>query len=75
MRGLGYTDQTMLNGLHIYVNPSLNRREARILVHPLWTETHPARQVALQAVQDQHPRHNVECINPFRAVRRPSDSL
>lgn len=75
MRRLGYTTQTIHAGLQIYVNPAQNRREVRVLVHPLWSEVHPVRLTALSEVQTQYPRHHVTCINPFRIIRRPADCL
>lgn len=75
MRRLGYTTQTTNAGLHVYINANPARREARILIHPLWAETHPAAQAALQAVHAQHPQHRIAFVNPFRIVRRPADSI
>ena len=70
---LGFLDAGLIGGLPAYV--SEHRRQLRLLVHPLWADSHPDIIVARTAVTQSHPGYNVKLMNPFHALRRVIDYL
>jgi hypothetical protein len=73
MTRLGFTTQTAMNGLIAFINP--HRRKVLLLVHPLWSESHPLYAAARQVAETQHPGYAIGNVNPFRLLRRPADCL
>ena len=62
-----------MGGLPAYV--SEHRTQVRLLVHPLWADSHPDIVISRQAVAQSHPGYTVKLMNPFHALRRVIDYL
>jgi len=43
------------------------------LLHPLWTDQHPALIAASGTTLQQHPGFSVRALNPLLAIRRPAE--
>jgi hypothetical protein len=71
MAKLHYNSPEAFGRLRGYVNSDLKR--IWIEVHPLWQDEHPEYQEALHDAQARYPRYEAGRLNPFRALRRPSD--
>ncbi|MBL8049624.1 MAG: DEAD/DEAH box helicase [Anaerolineales bacterium] len=70
---LGYENRTKFGPLYGYVQPS--RQKILIEAHPLWTANHADILTATQEAAQQNPGYQVNQLNPFRAIRRPSDYI
>ena len=70
---LGYQGPKRLADLIGYGHVSQNW--VKIIRHPLWTDNHPIYQKARAEAARQFPDHGISAINPFEAIRRPSDAL
>lgn len=71
LRKLGYGRPETFGQLRGYVH---NRHQkVKLEVHPLWNETNRSVAAALAAASERYPRYDVGLLNPFRAIRRPSD--
>lgn len=71
LRKIGYTKIVAFGSLRGYVHNS--RPRIWLEVHPLWQENHPHYQQACMAAYAQYPNYEISMLNPFRALRRPSD--
>lgn len=71
MEKLGYHSPTPFGNLRGYVH--INQPKLWIEVHPLWQENHAEYQRAWAEALAQHPDYQIQRLNPFRALRRPSD--
>lgn len=71
MRRIGYGTPVQFAGLRGYIH--ISRQQIRIERHPLWTNEHPIYREALAAADQEHPRHSIRPMNPFRVIRRPAD--
>lgn len=70
---LGYESRVQFSNLWGYTH--LHQKRILIEVHPLWTEEHPAVIQAFQAALTTYPSYQVGLLNPFRAIRRPTDYI
>lgn len=71
MRRLHFNQLDPGTELRVYMKN--NRNKILIETHPLWSDNHPIYQATLEQIQQQYPNHEIHRMNPFRAVRRPSD--
>lgn len=70
---LGYEEVRSSNGLPAYIN----RQTMRLFVasHPLWDVTHPMLGNTIAEMESAYPNMNIQAINPFKLVRRPTEYL
>lgn len=54
---------------------SLKRKKALVGYHPLWTKKHSSYKKAVQSIKVAHPDFEIEALNLFIAMRRPSDFI
>lgn len=73
MRKLHFSSRETLSDLRVFIRDLPNRNKVLIETHPLWTDEHPVYLAAFEQVRRQYPNHEIVRMNPFRAVRRPSD--
>lgn len=73
MQRLGYLENTLLGELRVYIHSG----KQRLLIerHPLWTNEHPDYVKAVNQARQEYPNHNIEYMNPFIALRRPTDYI
>jgi DEAD/DEAH box helicase domain-containing protein len=71
MKNLGYKTPVNVEGQTVYIH---NKRP-QILIerHPLWTDEHPVYQNIVKLVREEYPKHMINPMNPFVAIRRPAD--
>ena len=62
-----------INGLRVFVRTQNNRNKVLIETHPLWRDTNPVYLTTNQEIRKEYPNHEIIRMNPFRAIRRPSD--
>ncbi len=73
MQRLGFQKPEKVNQLNFYVHKNPRRKLIRIERHPLWTDEHPNYVAVEAALKEQYPHHNIKPMNPFMALRRPSE--
>lgn len=73
MRKLHFNSSETINGLRVFSRNQNNRNKVLIETHPLWRDVHPGYVAVFEQVRRQYPNHEIVRMNPFRAVRRPSD--
>lgn len=73
MERLGFTPARRFGSLWGWVSLHWQHRKVALLRHPLWTDDHPEWQRAQNQVALELPGYQVKAINPFIALRRPSD--
>lgn len=73
MRKLHFAQDKEINGLRIFVRNHKARPKVLIEVHPLWSGSHLLVRQTWQQVQSKYGNYEIKLMNPFRAVRRPSD--
>jgi DEAD/DEAH box helicase domain-containing protein len=73
MRKLHFSSDETINGLRVFSRNLNNRNKVLIETHPLWHDEHPGYLAVFEQVRRQYPNHEIVRMNPFRAVRRPSD--
>ena len=71
MHRLGY-DLEDFGNLRGYVKQRGRVKKIWIECHPLWTKEHPSYSAAVEDAERQYPRYQVDPMNPFIALRRPS---
>ena len=73
MKKLGYLHTEEANGLRVFIREGSKQAKILIEIHPLWQRDHPLFcQVKLQ-LQPQYRGFDIQPMNPFRAIRRPTD--
>ncbi|WP_247216949.1 DEAD/DEAH box helicase [Synechococcus sp. C9] len=73
---LGYGAPVQFGSLTGFVKTSRNNNEhrvIRIMRHPLWQNSHPEWQRAVEITREQYPNYTIEVANPLIALRRPGD--
>ena len=70
---LGYGTRMKFGPLYGYIHPA--RQKILIEVHPLWTDNHPDILLANEQAALNNPGYQIEKLNPFRAIRRPSSYI
>lgn len=73
LRKLHFGSIETFGDLRVFVRSLNNRNKILIETHPLWRDEHPILVDVQRQVRQQYPDHEVERMNPFRAIRRPSD--
>lgn len=73
LKKLHFAPSGSINDLRIFVRTQNTRNKVLVETHPLWTENHPLYLETVQQIYHQYPGYEVTRLNPFRAVRRPSD--
>jgi DEAD/DEAH box helicase domain-containing protein len=73
LRKLHFSASDEINGLRVFIRTQNIRNKVLIETHPLWRDEHPIYLATLQQVRRQYPNYEIVRMNPFRAVRRPSD--
>ena len=73
LRKLHFGSIEVFSSLRVFVRTQNNRNKVLIETHPLWRDEHPVLLDVRQQVQQKYPDHEIERMNPFRAIRRPSD--
>jgi len=71
MEKLGYTSLESFGPLRGYVSQA--RQKVKLEVHPLWQDNHPLLREAIDFVESYYVGYEIGTLNPFRAIRRPSD--
>lgn len=71
MGRLGYQPPEMCGNLRVYCHE--NKQIALIERHPLWTDSHPDYVAAVDNVSYRLPAYQITRMNPFIALRRPTD--
>lgn len=71
LRKLSFAHHSTHNNLRIFRHK--NRGKILIETHPLWTGQHPDYIDTHNTLKVDYPNDDIEQINPFRAIRRPSD--
>jgi DEAD/DEAH box helicase domain-containing protein len=70
---LGFKDHETFGNLVGLINT--RRKVVLIVCHPLWTDTNPIWRTAQAAAAHKYHGFAVNMMNPFRALRRPTDYL
>lgn len=73
LRKLGFGSLEVFNTLRVFIRTQGNRKKVLIETHPLWHDEHPVFLETQQQVLKQYQNYEIERMNPFRAIRRPSD--
>lgn len=73
LKKLHFSPPETYNNLRVFIRTQNNRDKILIERHPLWRDEHPEYIEAYRMVQRQYPNHEIEPMNPYRAIRRPSD--
>lgn len=73
LQRLGYRPPTMFGNLRGYVHQNDAKRTILIERHPLWTSEHPDYLIATVEAIQRFPNYAVIPMNPFIALRRPTD--
>ena len=71
LRKIGYTKIVTFGRLRGYVHN--DRPRIWLEVHPLWQENHVDYKQARMEAHTQYSNYDISMLNPFRALRRPSD--
>jgi len=75
LKKLHYVSADSISDLRIFVRIQKNRDKVLIETHPLWTANHPQYLEAVHQIQRQYSGYDIQQLNPFRAVRRPTDYI
>ncbi|WP_216634582.1 DEAD/DEAH box helicase [Gloeomargarita lithophora] len=73
---LGYGNPTQFANLIGFVKiPTNNNANGaiKIMRHPLWQDSHPEWQRAVEIAKKQYPNYSINAANPLIALRRPGD--
>ena len=70
---LGFVRTEVVNGLRVFVRERGKRAKILIEIHPLWQRDHPVYCATKQQLQAEYPGCDIVDMNPFRAIRRPTD--
>lgn len=70
---LGYDDARAFGPLTGWVPRHKKAKHLAMLRHPLWNDAHPSWQAAVAAAARDYPERAVMAVNPFVALRRPSE--
>ena len=73
LKKLHYVSADSISDLRIFVRTQKNRDKVLIETHPLWTADHPQYLEAADQIHRLYPDYKIQQLNPFRAVRRPTD--
>lgn len=73
MEKLHFSSIDMINDLRVFVRTQNNRNKVLIETHPLWRDENPIYIKTYQQIRRLYPNHEIVHMNPFRAIRRPSD--
>lgn len=73
MSQLGFKNVEIFNNLTGLVH--LKGKSILIICHPLWTDDNHMWRIARAAAEHKYPGFIVHMMNPFRALRRPTDYL
>jgi DEAD/DEAH box helicase domain-containing protein len=73
MKRLLYGDPVQFGTLRGYIHQLSRRKEILIERHPLRQDDHPVWLVAKTDAEVQYPGYTIHDMNPFIALRRPSD--
>jgi DEAD/DEAH box helicase domain-containing protein len=73
LRKLQFSKQDTINGLRVFIRQQPNRNKVLVETHPLWREEHPRYLSVVQHLKGTYPDFEIVRMNPFRAIRRPSD--
>jgi len=73
MKKLYYSDPIQFGNLRGYIHQNQKRKEIRIERHPLWQDEHPGWIKAKSTAEAQYSGYTITPMNPFIALRRPSD--
>jgi DEAD/DEAH box helicase domain-containing protein len=73
MKRLLYSDPVQFGNLRGYIHQPAKRKEILIERHPLWQDDHPGWLVAKADAEARYPDYTIHAMNPFIALRRPSD--
>ena len=75
LRKLRAVDDGTMNGMRVFRNPATVHPGILVLRHPLWTDDHPEWLSTVSELAAQGDDLPIRAVNPFRIIRRPSDSL
>jgi len=70
---LHFNSVEQINDLRVFVRTQKNRNKVLIETHPLWRDENSTYIKTYQQVRNLYPNHEIVRMNPFRAIRRPSD--
>jgi len=73
MKKLFYSDPVQFGKLRGFIHQNTKRKEIRIERHPLWQADHPDWLEAKDYAEAKYPGYTIDSLNPFVALRRPSD--
>ena len=69
--GFGHTEE--VDGLRAFIRVGGNRPKIRVEIHPLWQCDHPGYLATKQFLETKYPNADIAVMNPFCAIRRPTD--
>lgn len=75
LKKLRYSSPESFGDLRGFVKHDEDHPKILIEVHPLWTDQHPVYVEAKREASNRFPAHEVMMMNPFKAIRRPSDYI
>jgi hypothetical protein len=73
LKKLHFVPSGSVSDLRVFIRTQQNRNKVLIETHPLWTLEHPQYVDAVRQIQRQYVGYEIQQLNPFRAVRRPTD--
>lgn len=73
LQRLGYQIPIVLGTLRAYVHQNKSKKLLLLERHPLWSDEHPEYILAKDEALKQFPSYDVRAMNPFIALRRPTD--
>jgi DEAD/DEAH box helicase domain-containing protein len=73
MKRLLFEDPVQFGSLHGYIHQLTKRKQILIERHPLWQDDHPGWILAKSDAEARYPGYTIQDMNPFIALRRPSD--
>jgi DEAD/DEAH box helicase domain-containing protein len=73
LKKLHFVPSGSVSDLRVFIRTQQNRNKVLIETHPLWTLEHPQYVDAVRQIQRQYVGYEIQRLNPFRAVRRPTD--
>ena len=73
LKKLHFAPDGSISNLRIFVRTQAARNKVLVETHPLWTATHHQYLDVLQQIQRRYPNYEIQQMNPFRVVRRPTD--
>ena len=75
MSMLGFGHREEVNGLRAFIRRGGNQAKILIEIHPLWQRDHPRYRETEQQLHAKYAGYEVADMNPFRAIRRPTDCV